>query len=58
MYCQHFKGQLPLEYFDDFFIFLRWVREHLGHILTVLELLSRSGMLLKLKKWVFLRLQQ
>lgn len=48
------KWWFALVYLHDVFIFLRSVKEHLNHLQTVLELLSRARVSLELKKCFFL----
>lgn len=45
------KCQFALKYMDDVIISLSPVEQHLDHIQTVIRLLSRSGILLQLKRY-------
>lgn len=55
-YCQLPSVSFRLEYLNNVFIFLKPVEENLDHLRTVLGLLSRAGVLLKLKKCFFVKI--
>lgn len=49
------KSQFAMVYMDDIVILSRSVEEHLDHIRTLLKLLSRAGVSLKLESCFFIK---